>query len=426
MKNTIKALSKQFFGAKYESARKSLLAAVILFIAVYAAEFRVEIAPFILYLTSTFFTAGIMWQMLTGRRHMEIMQGMFMLPFDNRSFVFSYVLVLGAHTLITKTLLIWALFFAVASWSAGEITLAVLCGCMACLVTAAGYRMCRKSLAALPILWAAGILAVIVLVRQWAAVLAVSMTSLAVAALYLAFADAYDFYSAVVAKRTVRHKGRVGSVFVYLTRYLMANKSYLINTVGLCAIACFLPLLFGEFQGLNMFPIGLAILCLNTPICTLLSCDPDLEQAIRMLPGQAGRFCRKYCLFIFAVNSIVASIYLCSWQIVNGGFNFVHVGTLLIFALQSAILSVILEWKHPIRDWKTESDLWHHPRKYLVPLIMLLVAAFAGTWTLALWICAAVLLMECCVLFFLQGEGDNEKLKVLSEVPFREYCASAG
>lgn len=120
MKNTIKALSKQFFGAKYESARKSLLAAVILFIAVYAAEFRVEIAPFILYLTSTFFTAGIMWQMLTGRRHMEIMQGMFMLPFDNRSFVFSYVLVLGAHTLITKTLLIWALFFAVASWSAGE------------------------------------------------------------------------------------------------------------------------------------------------------------------------------------------------------------------------------------------------------------------------------------------------------------------
>ena len=405
MTNIIKALSKQFFGSKYESARKSLMAAVILFAAVYAAEFRVEIAPFILCLTSTFFTAGIMWQMLAGRRHMEIMQGMFMLPFDNRSFVFSYVLVLGAYTLITKTLLIWALFFAVASWSAGEIMLAVLCGCMACAVTAAGYRMCRKGLAALLVLWAAGILAVIVLVRQWAAVLPVSMASLAAAALYLAFADAYDFYSAAVAKRTVRHKGRAGSVFVYLTRYLMANKSYLINTVGLCGIACFLPLLFGGFQGLDMFPIGLAILCLNTPICTLLSCDPDLEQAIRMLPGQAGRFCRKYCLFIFTVNSIVASIYLCSWQIVNSGLNFAHVGTLLMFALQSAILSVILEWKHPIRDWKTESDLWHHPRKYLVPLIMLLVAAFVGTWSLALWICAAVLLTECCVLLFVTRRG---------------------
>ena len=151
MKNTIKALSKQFFGAKYESARKSLLAAVILFVAVYAAEFRVMVAPFILYLTSTFFTAGVMWQVLTGQRHMETLQGMFMLPFDNRSFVFSYVLVLGAHTLITKTLLIWVLFFAVASWSVWEITLAVLCGCMACVVTAAGYLMCRKGHAVLAI-----------------------------------------------------------------------------------------------------------------------------------------------------------------------------------------------------------------------------------------------------------------------------------
>ena len=370
MKNTIKALSKQFFGAKYESARKSLLAAAILFIAIYAAEIRVAVAPAILYLTSTLFTAGVMWQVLTGRRQMEAMQGMLMLPFDHRGFVFGYVMVLGAHTLMTKTLLIWALFFAAASWSAGEIALAVLCGCMACAVTAAGYRMCRRGHAVLPLLWAAGILAAILLLHQWAAVLSAAAVSVIAAVLYLAFADAYDFYSAGVA----------------------------INTAGLAAVAGFLPLLFGEVQGMNMFPIGLAILCLNTPICTLLSCDPDLEQAIRVLPGQAGRFCRKYCLFIFAINSIVACIYLCSWQLINSGTGFVHGITFLLFALQSAILSVILEWKRPIRGWKTESDLWHHPRKYLVPLIMLLAAALVGIWPPALWIWAAALLTECCVL----------------------------
>jgi len=237
---------------------------------------------------------------------------------------------------------------------------------------------------------------VILLVRQWAAVLAAAMASLVAAVLYLAFADAYDFYSATVSKKAVRHTGHTGSVFAYLTRYLMTNKSYLINTVGLCAIACFLPLLFGEFGGLNLFPIGLALLCLNTPICTLLSCDPDLEQAIRVLPGQAGRFCRRYCLFIFAVNGMIAGIYLCSWQIIHGGIGLTHVGTVLLFSLQSAILSVILEWKHPIRGWKTESDLWHHPRKYLVPLGMLL-AAFVGTYTLILWVWFAVLLIECGV-----------------------------
>lgn len=406
MMNTTKALSKQFFGAKYQSAGKSLLAAVILFIAMDGADFHMEIAPFILYLTSTFFTGGVMWQVLTGKRHLESMQGLFMLPFDNRRFVFSYVMVLGAHTLITKTLLLWALFFAIASWFPWEIALAIFCGCMVCVVTAAGYQMCRKGHVVLPILWAAGMLAVILLVRQAAAVLIAGAGSLLAAVLYLAFADAYDFYSVVAVKRAVRHTGCSGSVFVYLARYLQANKSYLVNTVGLCVVACFLPLLFGELQGLTLFPIGLAILCLNTPICTLLSCDPSLEQAVRVLPEQAGRFCRTYCLVIFFVNGLVAGIYLCSWQIVDGGVGVVHVLMLLFFALQSAILSVVLEWRHPIRGWKTESDLWHHPRKYLVPLIMLLIAV---------WFC-----------FLLQGGIGNETNRMLPEVPVGEDGAYTG
>lgn len=396
----VKALSKQIFGAKYESVRKSILAAMILFFAVYAAELRAEIAPFILYLTSTFFTAGIMWQMVSGTRHKEAMQGLFMLPFENRSFAYSYVAVLGAYTLITKTLPIWALFFATSKWSGFEITVALLCGCMACAVTSVAYLMCKRKKVLLPFFWAVSILAVIVLVRQSKAVLAVTLASFVAAALYLYFADAYDFYSVAAAKKSVRHTGRTGSVFTYLLRYLMANKNYFVNTVGLCAIACFLPLMFGEFQGLNLFPLGLAILCLNTPICTLLSCDPDLEQAIRVFPGQSGHFCRRYCLFIFAVNGIVASIYLCSWQFINGGIGLADLGTAPLFALQSAILSVILEWKYPLRNWKTESDLWHHPRKYIVPLVMLLLAVFAASWAVILRIWAAVLLIECCILLY--------------------------
>ena len=45
---TVKALAKQLFGAKYESFGKSLLVAIILFFAVYAAEWQLTIAPFIL------------------------------------------------------------------------------------------------------------------------------------------------------------------------------------------------------------------------------------------------------------------------------------------------------------------------------------------------------------------------------------------
>ena len=111
-------------------------------------------------------------------------------------------------------------------------------------------------------------------------------------------------------------------------------------------------------------PLGFAILCQNTPICILLSCDPDLERAVRTLPGQVARFCSRYCLFIFTVHIIVNSTCLCSWQIQYGNVTGWDFFIALLFAMQSAILSVFLEWQYPIRGWKIESDLWHHPRKY--------------------------------------------------------------
>ena len=326
---TAKAISKQLFGAKYESVMKSLFSAGILFFAINVAEFRLEIAPFILYLTSTCFTAGVMWQMLNGRWHMKFLQGLFMLPFENRSLVFSYVSILGIHTLITKTSLIWALFFAAAKWTVLELLVALLCGCAGCTIVSASCLLIRKQHFAFPILWAAGILSVIVLIHRTLTVAVVMLINLAVTALYLSYADAYDFYTTSAVKKSVQHNRKSGNMFTYLFRY----------------------------------PLGLAILCMNTPICTLLSCDSDLEQAIRVFPGQASRFYRRYCLFIFGVNGLVACIYLCSWHLMKGGNILFHIGLILLFSLQSSVLSVILEWKYPIRHWKTESDLWHNLRK---------------------------------------------------------------
>ncbi|MDO5300067.1 MAG: hypothetical protein Q4F18_11605 [Clostridia bacterium] len=401
MTRILKAFAGQLFGAKYESAGKSLLAAAALFWAVRATGLKLAIAPSVLYLTSVLFTAGVMWQTLSAGRHAETLRSMLALPFENRSFVSGYVSALSMHTLVTKTLPVWAPLGAAAPWNGFEIALAFLCGCMACTVTAAAYLMLRRGNAVCPVLWASGILAVILAVRRPPAILAAVLASLAGAALYLYSADAYDFYNACAAKKPARHMGYSGNMLVYLARYMMANKSHGINTAGLCAVACLLPLPLGNLQELNALPIGFAILCLNTPVCTLLSGDPDLEQAVRALPGQARHFGRMYCLFILAVNGAAAVLYLCIWQMIQGGVGPADIGTAILFATQSAILSAVLEWKHPIRGWKTESDLWHHPRKYLVPLVMLLIAAFIGTWPRLSAAYAAILLPECCALLYM-------------------------
>lgn len=50
-----------------------------------------------------------------------------------------------------------------------------------------------------------------------------ALASFAAAALYLCFANAYDFFRAAAAKKSVRHTGRTGSIFTYLSRYLLLH-----------------------------------------------------------------------------------------------------------------------------------------------------------------------------------------------------------
>ena len=377
--NTLKALSKQVFGARYERIAKSLIACMILFFAARTAEIEVEIATSILFLTATFFPLSIMWQTLNSSGNADSMTGLFMLPFENGKMTFSLVLIYASYTLITKTFLVLALFFAVYRWSILQIAVSLLCACNGCFTAAAWYTTARKrKLLPFVILWCGAILLSIFLIQETAIFFLIMFVSLFASLYSLLKTNAYVFYCPASAKPLIRHTKGIGNVFLYLLRYLLTNSNYLLNTAGLCVIAGVFPFILGQFKELNVMSLGFAILCLNTPICILLSCDPDLEQAVRVLPGQARLFCAHYCLFIFSVNMIVSSVYLISWQIQYSDINSIKILTALLFALQSAILSVLLEWLRPIRNWKVENDLRHHPRKYIVPFIMMLLAGLIG------------------------------------------------
>ena len=389
-------LSKQLFGAKYERTVKSLIACIILFLAIHTAGIEIEIAPSILLLTATAFSMGIMWQTLNSSGNADRMTGLFMLPFRNRETTFSLVLAFTSYTLITKTFLVLALFFALHEWSVPQIAASLLCACNSCFSVAAWYTMTkRKKFLPVFILWGGAIFAPIFLVRETVIICFIAFISMFISFVRLMKVDAYIFYHSVSAKLLIKHTKGTGSIFLYLLRYLITNKNYLLNTAGLCVIAGVMPFILGQFEGVNVMPLGFAVLCLNTPICILLSCDPGLEQAVRTLPEQAKRFCTNYCFFIFSVNMAVNSVYLISWQIGKSGVNSAEIIAALIIALQSAVLSVLLEWFCPVRNWKIENDLWHHPRKYIVPLIMFLIAGLIGMWSISIWVLLCIVIAEC-------------------------------
>lgn len=398
----LKALLKQLFGAKYERAIKSFVACIILFLAIHTAGINMEIATSILFLTATAVSAGIMWQALYSSGNTNRIAGLFMLPFTNREMTFSYVLAFAGYTMLTKTFPVLDLFFAVHEWSVLQIVVTLLCACNGCFTAAAWYTMINKrKLMPIVALWCVGIFLSILFVQEIMVFALIVLASLFFSFLRLLMADAYVFYRPASAKLlTKRARGR-GSIPLYLLRYLITNKNYLMNTAGLCVVGGILPTILGRFEGLNVMPLGFAILSLNTPICILLSCDPGLEQAVRVLPGQAKRFCTRYSFFIFFVNMAVSSVYLVVWQIQHGGVGGMEIMAAVLIALQSAFLSVLLEWFHPIRDWKIESDLWHHPRKYVVPFIMLPVAGVIGMWPVSVWVLLCIVIAEVLSLLFI-------------------------
>ena len=92
-----------------------------------------------------------------------------------------------------------------------------------------------------------------------------------------------------------------------------------------------------------------------------------------------------YCLFVFSCNMMANLIFLLSWQIQTGEIMVWMAAAAAYFALQSAVFSVLLERHFPVRGWQVESDLWHHPRKYLVPAVMMLIAGLVSAVPEMLW-----------------------------------------
>ena len=396
MKMTGKAFAKKLFGTKYERLPRTLFIDVIVFWGLYIAGFQVQIASFVRVLMISAFTAGVMWQALSSKDNAVELKHMLMLPQHGREFVFSYVAVLGAYTFLTKTGLLLAVLLAVSAWKSIEMIGMAISILHAVLMAAAAYSL-RKYWYAGGI-WVAAIVSAILFLRSELLLDLLLLVNGLFAILILWKADGYVFYQKESKKsHTVRQRKRA-SLWRYFFRYLSCHKNYLLNTAVMWCVALVLPYFLREMAGLSVIPVGFAILSLNTPICILLSCDPDLEQAVRFLPRQKRRFCIPYCLFIFLCNMAADVIFLCSWQIQYGSVTVLMTAGAVFFALQSAVLSVLLEWFYPIRGWKIESDLWHHPRKYVVPVVMLLLAGAVSSCPVLLPVLLGLLAVEIIVL----------------------------
>ena len=359
MKMLINAFAKKLFGVKYERLIKSILLCGIMYLGLHSSGYKLTIAPFFLYITSAFFTFGVMWQALNSKDSAEYIKNLIMMPFSSKSLTLAFIGTLGIYAIFTKTLMVWAIMFAVCEFDITTTLFSVIAAILSILTSTLIYVMVY-----------------VIKSRHNGAINHSEM-------------DGYIFYDAAEAgesKKEMIKSHKSNLICTYLIRYLMAHKNYLINSVIIWGLACIIPTVVKTssndeiFQKMIFF-IGFGLVSINTPLTILVSCDPDLDRGIRCLPSGAISFFVPYGVFLFVNVCIAYTIYIISWSLQIGGITTPHIIIGLILALVNSALSIVMEWFFPLKNWKIESDLWHHPRKYVVPGIIILLASLCNIIT---------------------------------------------
>ena len=377
MRMMFESFARGLLGIRHRRVFREAAVCALLFWALRSTGYRIRIASEVLYIMSMLCAAGVMWRTVSSAENAGHLDGLLLLPFHRQKLIFACVGACGIYTLFTAVMPLTAALAAVAVQGPAEWALSWLCAGNG-IGMAAAVWLYRKH-KALMVCW--GVFQIMgIFCLETGFLWCLLAGNLMLVLLLLAKADAYElrpYAEKGKARRTGSGSGKY-AVFRYFVRHLTAHKNYLANTGMLAAVAAALPLFFQGMDRPFVLPIGFAVLSLNTPLGVLLSCDPSLERAVRSLPGQIRGFFVPYGVFVLLCNGALDLIFLWSWQICGNPAVPADYGMAVLFCVLGAAGTVFMEYFFPIREWKTENDLWRHPRKYVVPAALLLAAGIVS------------------------------------------------
>ena len=117
--------------------------------------------------------------------------------------------------------------------------------------------------------------------------------------------------------------------------------------------------------------IGMMMISMNTPLATIVSSNRDLKKTLDTLPNKTKRFFVPYGSVLFGYYIVTYAIFITAFSLATGDLNIKTILAGIFFAAESAVIISLLEDKLTITKWNTEADLIRHPRKYILPLIVL-------------------------------------------------------
>ena len=157
-------------------------------------------------------------------------------------------------------------------------------------------------------------------------------------------------------------------IYNYFLKFILAENVYLINTVGIILMIVFVSIMM---PGAIKIPLALAIATVNTPLLTIFSTDVGLATYKKMLPKTYKSLDKDYIKVLFIYFALVHIIILLA--------NLRQISvkliiSLIVFTIFDTLMAYTMENKYPIVGKKTTMAVWKSPRKYIMGVIVFMLA----------------------------------------------------
>lgn len=161
----------------------------------------------------------------------------------------------------------------------------------------------------------------------------------------------------------------------YVLTVVARERVILINGLGIAGFALLFTFATWE-QGLTI-PAAFALVSVNSPLGTVLSADPDLRTQFAML-GRPRRLLTQYAAAVGAWFAVVNAALVAFYLWLGSTALPVLVGLAVVCTVAEMAAFPFLEARFPLTRGRTPRDAWRHPRKYILPAILLGLTALVA------------------------------------------------
>ncbi len=375
-----KMLSRKLLGEKYRSALQNVLISVFVAYGLYSLDKQIPLSKKVLVLTIIVYSGTLIIQALGSADNAKVLHGLFAMPCNERRTLGEYTLVIGLYVLTSKVSLLAALLFAFTKMTVYSCILLLLAFLLALFGGMATFGHFKKRPYISVLYVAAGIAMAFFLPDGKAAVIALTVADVIFGGT-LFFLRMEDFRVCPTAgrrRKTVAAKKPTFLILRYLGRYMLEKKAYIFSTLFIIGFAVFFSR-NAENMGLKIAcGMGMAAISINSPVSTMVSANRGLDRKLDALPSKTERFFIPFGGVLFCFYLLCFGLFLTAFHVAGGTVGIRYLVLAPVFAAEGALLTSFLENRYPIKNWKTEADLTHNPRKYILPIALMAEAAIVG------------------------------------------------